>query len=404
MTAAAAGTRRSASFVLALAVVVLAGTVAAQGRAIGPGSRLMYYASSATVRGSLTQAVWKEDCDPSVEDCWIDPATGRTAANVEIPTPAGEGYTQVDVLYLDDRVCVFRVGNHVRDVLTGIVSAGGTQAVVSRDGCADYWTPPERLAALQGPAGTGLRVLRGPYTLAGQTFDAVSISSLDPAARQHAAYDAASGLLVVQSGRATGGTIPVIGGDGQVTTGAGSTLLTYGQLVGRTTIPAVPAPGPLPPAVAGVTGLSYACTTTLAFAGNPPLQFPCRQDVEVIERASHWLATRVVRQTASAMGPIPDVAESSEVIVAGGHGGLYASPGWLRTLSAGAVLEDDAITGVRVWVDQVGGGVVTIVAASATQRGTLVYDLQSGWLVRAVQEQATGPQTATVVLDLQQVR
>lgn len=374
------------------------------GRAIGPGTRLMYYASSASIRGSMRQAQWKEDCDPAVEDCWVDPETGNTVANVEIPSPAGEGYTQVDVLYLDDQVCVFRVGNHVRDWSTGTVIAMGAAGGVTRDGCADYWVPPARLAEVIGVRYAGFRVLRGPYTLAGQTFDAVAIASTSANARYHASYDAASGLLVVHSGRAQGASVPVIDPDGQVGAGAGSSMLTYGQLIGTTTMPAVPAPTPLPDSVAGLSGLSYACRLTLEYPGTPPIQMPCQQDVEVVERAPYWLRLRVVRQTASTMGPIPDVVETEDVLTAGGHGGLYAAPAWLRTLAPGAVLEDDTITGVRAWVEQADAGAVVVASTAASQRITYVYDVQSGWLTRLVFAQRTGPSTSVLQLDLQQVR
>lgn len=373
------------------------------GRAIGAGTRLMYYASSASVRGSLRQAQWKPDCNPAIEDCWVDP-DGNLVANVEVPTAAGDGYAQVDVLYLDDRVCVARVTTHVRDLTTGAVIPSGATGVVSRDGCADYWIPPERLGEILGVRQAGLRVLRGPYPLGNQTFDAVYVSTSSAAARYHASYDAVSGLLLVHSGRAQGSAVPVIGGDGRIESGAGGSLLTFGQLIGTTTMPAVPAPTPLPDAVARVSGLTYACSLTLAYPGTPPIQTPCQQDFEVVERAPFWLRLRVVRQTASMMGPIPDVVESQDVLTAGGYGGVYASVPWLRSLAPGAVLEDDAITGVRAWVERADATAVVVVATSTTQRVTYVYDPQSGWLTRLVHEQNTGPMTSVTQLDLQQVR
>ncbi len=375
-----------------------------EGRAIGAGTRLMYYASSASVRGSLVQAQWKEDCDPAVEDCWIDPNTGNRVANVEVPTAAGDGYAQVDVLYLDDQVCVLRVTSHVRDLTTGAVIASGATGVVSRDGCADYWVPPVRLADVLGVRHAGLRVLRGPYPLGGQTFDAIYVSSSSASARYHASYEAASGLLLVHSGRAQGSAVPVIGAGGRVETGAGGSLLTYGQLIGTMTMPAVPAPTPLPDAVARASGLTYACSLTLTYPGTQPVQIPCQQDFEVVERAPYWLRLRMVRQTASMMGPIPDVVEDQDVLTAGGYGGVYASVPWLRALAPGAVLEDDTITGVRARVEHADTGSVVVVATAATQRLTYVYDPQSGWLTRLVLERQTGPSTSVLQLDLQQVR
>jgi hypothetical protein len=282
---------------------------------------------------------------------------------------------QVDVLYLDEDVCVLRVSNRVRDLVSGNVIAAGSSGAVSRDGCGDYWMPPERLVPLVGARSAGLRVLRGPYTLGGRTFDAVYVASSGAAARFHAAYDAETGLLVVQSSRAQGSAVPT-----------------------------VPAPTPLPDHVARVSGLTYACGHTLAYPGTLPIQMPCQQDIEVVERAPQWLRVRVVRQTASMMGPIPDVVETEDVITAGGYGGVYAAPAWLQVLRPGTILEDDTITGVRAWVDAVDGSSVAVVATSATQRIDYRYDARSGWLTRLVFQQRTGPSMSTLQLDLQQVR
>lgn len=54
------------------------------------------------------------------------------------------------------------------------------------DGAAlgDYWIAPERLAAMQPGEAGGTRILRGPYTLGGRTYDAVMLRS-DAAQRLH---------------------------------------------------------------------------------------------------------------------------------------------------------------------------------------------------------------------------
>jgi len=380
-------------------------TVQATGRPVAAGVRLMYYASSASVRGVRSQFVWRDDCDPAIEECWVDPSTGRIAgADVEVPTPAGAGYTQVDVLYVDDTVCVGRVVNHLVDIASGALLTRGGSAFVSSDGCLDYWTPPERLQALAGQATTGLRVRRGPYTLAGQTFDALSVTSTGAAGSSHSAYDALSGLLVVATSRTQGAAVPTIGGDGTVRPGAGGSLLTYSQLLGVKTVDSVPPQGPLPPDVARVAGLTYACSITTAMPGAPPLQVPCRQDAEVVERAPGWLLLRVVRQQANVAGLPPEIVEASEVITAGGVGGPYAAAPWLRSLAPGALLDDDAITGIRVVVTHVDDATVVIAAESTDQRATYAYDRGSGWLRTLVVEQGLGASTTTVRLDLQEVR
>jgi hypothetical protein len=373
------------------------------GRAIGPGTRLMYYASSASIQGSQQQAQLKPNCNPAIENCWITPS-GNIVANVDTASAAGEGYTQVDVLYLDERVCVLRVTSHLRELTSGAVIATGATGMVSRDGCGDYWVPADQLTTILGVRHAGLQVLPGAYPVAGGSIDAIFVSDRTSAGRFNASYEVGTGFLLVHSGRTQGGSVPVIGPGGQVQTGSGGSLLTYAQLIGVMTMPAVPAPTPLPDAVARVSGLTYACSLTTAYPGIPTTQTPCQQDFEVVERTPYWLRMRVLRQTASIMGPIPDVVEDQDVLTAGGYGGVYASVPWLRGLAPGAVLEDDAITGVRARVEHSDASAVVVVATASTQRVTYVYDPQSGWLTRLVVEQQNGPATTTVQLDLQHVR
>jgi len=55
------------------------------------GTRATYYSSAASVRGSYQQAVLKPNCNPAVEDCWVDPVTGKTIGQEDVPTASGQG-------------------------------------------------------------------------------------------------------------------------------------------------------------------------------------------------------------------------------------------------------------------------------------------------------------------------
>lgn len=378
----------------------------APGRPVAANVRLMYFASSASFRSSTTQFVWRDDCDPSIEDCWIDPTTGRTVgAEVEIPTPAGAGYAQVDILYVDDAVCVGRVTNHLVDVMSGSLLTMGSSGFVSADGCVDYWWPQHRLATLAGRTMEGLRARLGPYTLAGRTFDALSIVTSSRNGTTHDAYEVGSGLLMVSTSRTVGAPVQTIEPGGNVRPAAGGSMQTYAQFLGIKTLDAGPPQRPLPPEVASVRGLTYVCSVTTALQGAPPLRSPCRQDAEVVQRAPGWLVLRSVRQLFNPAGLPPEVSESVEVITNGGLGGPYASVEWLQGLTPGTILDDDTITGIRFQVTSVDQASVVIEGTSQAQRITYVYDRPSGWLRTAVVEQATGPgSTTTVRTDLDEVR
>ncbi|HET8986697.1 MAG TPA: hypothetical protein VFN03_13155, partial [Trueperaceae bacterium] len=103
-------------------------------------TRLTFYASSAIISGSV------QGLTPDLNGDLTDPATGRKFSRYDVPSAGGHGYTQVDIVYADDQVCVGSVAILNLDVLTNTLSSLATSGFVTpSDACADYWVAPGKL-------------------------------------------------------------------------------------------------------------------------------------------------------------------------------------------------------------------------------------------------------------------
>lgn len=378
--------------VLAVAPVV---PVAAAAPAVLPpaatGVRITFYAASASVPGVSRQAVWKPDCDPAVEECWTDPATGRTIGQDEVPGAGGQGLTQVDILYLDAGTCVAALTSYFPEINSGSLISGPPTTVVGHGGaCSDFWVPPAQLAAMQTLPGA-LQVLRGPYTLGALTFDAVSVSAGTSAGFSHSSYDAETGYLRVASSRSQGSSVPTIDND-SVVAGAGSTLITYSELLGARATDWLGVVEPLPQQALDVGRLLYACsiTTTAPSLMEGAVTLPCSLEATVTSRSATYMELATLIQQSDGVTSVPTTLPGTDVVAAAGPGGWFASPTLLATLTAGMVIDDDPITGVHTAVVADDATTVTIAMTTPVETRQLIYERATGWLSRVTTQQQRG--------------
>lgn len=371
---------------------------------VGAGTRLTFYSSAASVTGSSKQAVWKPNCDPTVEDCWTDPATGRSIGQEDVPSASGQGYTQVDILYLGADACAMRITSYTLDPTTGaVLTAAPGGAVTAGGACFDYWQDSAALAALQDQPAAGRRVLKGPYKIGDLSFQAVSVSSSAAGAAMSSTYDAVTGLLVVSSSRTQGAAVPTITGN-TLTAGAGNTQLTYSQLLNVRDVPGMAIQEALPANVAGVSRLVYGCAQTTTVSGAGTVSVPCSFEVGVTRRTQLWLEAQTDFQAGSGVAGVATSSQGTLLIVSGSYGGLFASPAWLASLSMGQVIDTDPVTGVQASVGQADGSYVGILEQSNAETKQYYYDRSSGWLVRFIQSQSMGLGSTTVQYDLSSVQ
>lgn len=371
----------SVSLLTSLASAQLPGVPAVQS-----GMRMTFYSSSASVRGSRQQAVLKPNCDPSKEQCWTD-SSGRTIGLDDVPTASGQGYTIIDVLYLDAQTCLMRYTSYTLDPTDGRIATAAVGAELSTGGtCSDFYVNPTTLQQMQPQSTSTLRVMRGPYTLGNITVDAVMIAQGTGSGYMNSSYDSATGLLVVASSRSQGADIPTIT-NSTLHAGAGNTMLTYTQLLNARAMAGIGIVEQLPAYVLDTNRLLYDCSMITSVPGAGAMETPCRLEVRVGQRNPLWALTSAVQSTPNPITGIADTAESTNVLAATGHGGYFASPALLARLQQGSVLDQDPVTGVRTSVGGVDARSVTIFEEGNGERRAFVYDPSSGWLLQYVVEQ-----------------
>lgn len=385
---------------LAAALALVPGATTAPPQMAAPaasGVRLTFYAAGATVPGTMQEAVWKPDCDPAREECWVDAATGQTIGMSDVPGSGGDGFSQVDILHLDAQTCIARMITYSPELHTGAMLGSARQSAVFRGGsCSDYWMPPAQVSSAQAGTTGGVQVLRGPSILGGTAFDAVSVVTASADMRTSTTYDTASGFLLVASSRSQGAAVPTIDNDA-VVPGAGSTHLAYTRFVSSRSIPWLAIAEPLPEHVRTVNRLVYDCTTTTVWTASPEIsnQQPCRMEATPRERTDLYVELETSLSQSDGVRTTPSVTQGSEVVAAIGPGGLFLAPSVLVQLTPGTVLDDDPVTGVRTSVVAADASTVTISEQTAVDHTVLTYDRASGWMLHSSVEQILGEMSFT---------
>jgi hypothetical protein len=346
---------------------------------IGVGTQLVWYVSGASVAQSRYQ--WIEDPNGT----WEDPATGkkyrRTDESGE-PTGggAGDGYAVVDVEAVEASDVVTRVTLLSFDRLTGtytLAPLGGFKVPASvLDG---GWMHPALLERIVAEGYSGLQVLTGPYTLDGRTFEAVSLVSQGSGGYQSWTWDRGTGLLMVSSSRQDGAFSP-FAAPGESPPQANS-FLGYRQLAGvrQRTTPGIGSP--VPDWVGTTQGLSYSGSYTFVNPMDPmsqPMVFGYASEATFSPGGPTWANVRF-RNVIDFNGT-PSPVEATGIGT--GTGSWWWDPTALAAMTAGDVLDQDALTGLTVTVEDTlpwqGGQSVIIRTELPGNRIRTQYDVATG--------------------------
>ena len=305
---------------------------------VTPGTRLTWYGAAASVQSSYYTYVEDPDGD------WEDPATGkryRRTDEDEMPTAAGHGVSQTDVLAIEGDDVILSTSLWAIDFETGQLSLlplwGGRYTGGAVDGA---WVRPDLLEQVASGGTPELQVLRGTYWLGETPVEAVSFLSRTQGDYASTVFDDASGMLVATTGRYKAAGSP----------GTRSPRHARGQRPGHGHAPrrrarADPARPRGGDARLGRSGhpAPYAGDATVS---NPfdPNGFGASWPVEVLvtldEVGDSWATFRSTTAT-----DFDGYVERSEASGATGSTGLYwYDPASLATMAPGTVLDEDPVT------------------------------------------------------------
>jgi hypothetical protein len=358
-----------------------------------PGTRLVWYGSSASIPGE------RQQLEPNENGEWVNKATGQHYHEYETPGPAGAGYAVIDVLAAGEAGYLMGVSSFLIHTDAGnattLIDANGMTA--GPDNVADYWVSPTRLAALSDTNIGGTRVLHMPYTLAGRTYRAIRLQ-VESAGWSQTTYDLDTGLMIVASSTAQGGPVLIRDPNGQLTQGAGSTIMTYSQIAGlrQTNLPG--RGSVFPDAVRGLHTILYRGSRGIVMSGSSMQVPPSPMEVryEITANSGLFLNARV--NVSGFMGGAGSTTD--RIVPAGTIGSIWMDPSRLGNFGQNQLIDQDPITGVQIMAVGRMNGLVIFSARTSLGQSTFGYDLRSGMLSATDARQLVGPATDITQLQL----
>lgn len=379
----------------AVTTCLLAGLPLTMAQGAQTTSRLTYLSASAVIAGT-TQGLTPDD-----NGNWQNSA-GQRFSVYDIPTAAGQGYTQVDIVYADAQVCVGSVTIYLRDVMTNVVTTLSSSGFATPgDACADYWVAPAKLAQNEAFITPGVSVTRGPLQRPnGSVVEVVGHRTMSSAGVSQATYELATGYLLVGSTAIQGGAVATLGPGNVVTPASGGSTLTYTELVNVRQFQVPSDSAVLPDHVRGARELTYRCVHGMRLGGAVS-EAPCDARYTVTAGGPQWLLLSTLTRLHNPLVGVPDVSEGSAVIAMGvGAGGLFVPPEVLARLEPGRLIDSDPVTNARTHVQAVGERTVTLAVTMDGEEALHVYEHASGWLLETRIEKRVGQGSSYVRLGL----
>ncbi|NWH08850.1 MAG: hypothetical protein HXY22_09465 [Alphaproteobacteria bacterium] len=383
------------AFGIAVCMAALAGlpAMAQQNPVIQPGMRIVFLGSAASIPGESTVLV------PSPNGGWVNQRTGQTYNLEDNPGGGGAGYVALDIIEVTPQHIIGFSNNWLLyDLQTGATThIEGHGFIDSGENIADFWVEPRKLAAIGDVQSQTQIIRRMPYPLGGQTYSAIRMQLYSNGGWTQNTYDTVTGLLLVATSNIAGKGTQVLGPDNTIQPGAGTTSITYSQImnVRKTNLPG---PGMrLPANFLNLRKLVYAGQYGFNLRGaemqTPGL--PMQIEVTITGSAPTHISAMLTERSAAALGISVPIQ-----LIAGGIGGFYLDPTYLASLRQGVVLDEDQVLKTRTFVASVDNTMVMLTVQSPFTAVTYGYDRQSGMLVYNDSRTDTGlgPQYRTVQL------
>jgi hypothetical protein len=340
-----------------------------------PGHRLLIYGSAASIPAVRTQLV------PDANGNWVHSQTGQTFSPQDAVGAGGAGVSVIDVGHVDEQVVVASQRSFVLDANTGALQFTGSGAGYAAHAAAlaDYWIHPSVLRSLPETYTNGAVIGRQQVNVGGRTFDGIRLSFGSATGQSSSLYDLDTGLLLTQSTLAEGAAVPTVNPDGTTsTTGAGSTLMTYSQIIDLRLLDLPWSGSAAPPAVDGFRPVRLQGGLTLSVPDAGQSTFAASAVISPRAGTSHWLRYATASVTESAPGLPPTESRGEGASGSSTLLGLWIPPDAIGQLRAGQVLDSDPILKVETRVDRVEAAGIVITETGPTHSYSVRYDTRTG--------------------------
>lgn len=358
------------------------------------GTRATFYTAGASIANADYQ--WQEDENGT----WQDPVTGKRYGQTDAATASGEGYFQVDVIGIDGPDVALQWVLFGLDRTAGRFF-GGSAGGAREPGAApeDLWLHPALLADIPEANLPDLLILRGDYTVEGNTYHGLGIVNPNRNMYSSQIYDLETGLLLSSTTNTKANASPfhVQGQDPP----EGNTQLTIVRIAGVRQRDAAGMDAPIPAWATPGTVLRYAGTWTFVNPYDPggaPAIYPVQSTVTLSAGGPTWLTYRA--DSVVDFAGLPNTSQGAGI--AGGTGPYWIAPDVLAHAREGQVIDEDPITGQRLTVTWVGSGpngqAVTIGSEVAGLPSSATYDMATGVLLAATRTEVGAGITINIQL------
>ncbi len=373
---------------MAVSLLGAASAAAAQdgGAPTGPpswvtaGTRITHASAVASIDNGADELV--EDPAGPLED----PATGRRyreeftgGTNSDASSGSGAGLNEATIVAVEgDDVVVVRTQYATDPLNGGFASATSSAERVPGATVPGLWMDPQALAAYQPGSGSAVRVLRGEISVAGATYQAVTLLDPTPGSYASFTYDVATGVLLTAATRISGGP-------------GSSTLMSTTELRGIRHMDVPGIGSPVPDWISRGSTLQYAGTMEFLNPMDPgsgTQSNPLTSSVSFAETGPTWARFESAAEVDFGGSSIPSTGSGATA----GSGPYWWDSAALASLSVGQVLDADPYTGFSLTVSEVGqgpvGSAVGVVGRMPGIESEAYYDTATG--VMLAQETATG--------------
>lgn len=295
------------------------------------------------------------------------------------PAPAGGGLLQIDVVAKDTRTIALST-RFLLDAGDGTVQPSLTVGETSMPGAGPFWVNPAIFADAERAANEDLAVNRGPGTYGGRQYQVIRFDYASGGATYAWVFEEETGMLLFH----------------RYNMGEGGSS-GFQQFVASRRLRLPWRSRAAPDWLARGQQARYEGTYTAIVAGGDPIPLPFAAESEVTRVQGKWSVNSLAAITAGQRDlPGTRVTGTAQLIDA-----LWLPPTALDVTPRRALIDADPLTGAQVSFTRE-RGVIVLTEEGASWRTVLVYDDQTGMLVRSYQEKQVG--IATTVIDLQLVQ
>jgi hypothetical protein len=372
---------------------------------IQPGTRLIFWGGAGTTISEAGQSILIPDPNGDL----VDEVTGEKFRESTVSAgAAGAGYTVIDIAAVTPQAVVADVRMYLIDPLQNTTQLTSFMSLVTHPSSCDWWVNPALIAMLREGRAHGVRVLRGPYAIGQQVYDAVRIVS----GGTSYTYDTASGVMLsfTMSSSGAGGGVrffdPNTGKYETRQTTAGNIAL--GRFVATRQVNLPWANQAMPAWANAAKSFHYDGAYTTAMPGVQPMSLGLTMDSKVLRRGENWIETEVTSQLQNIDPMMPQSMPSVSLRISAPAmiGGQWMSPDALAQLQQNQVIDEDPFLNTRAWVsyagpDQQGRNVVAITESGVRDEIAYLYDVQTGMMIAAMKTDRFPETQTTVTLQIQ---